>query len=38
MHGGLKEGKKIQDYFGILIIKSYKKPLDKKFRGGEIYN
>ena len=33
-HGGLKKGEKFEDYFDILIIKSYKKPMTRNIEEG----
>ena len=38
-HGGLKKGEKFEDYFDIIIIKSYKKPIQRyKEEGTFIIN
>ena len=33
-HGGLKDGEKFEDYFEILIVKSYRKPLTRIIEEG----
>ena len=37
-HGGLKKGEKFEEYFDILIIKFYKRPMIRNIEEGTFFN